>query len=485
MGMLAVGLIAGLTVGTLITWLWLRGNLLAEADRAIAEQRERNAELSVSNEMFEEQAKKLQTSQDELNQKISDKNDEIRQLESDASKLNERLAQEQKQAAEKLALLEDAKQKLNDAFKAMSSEALKTNNESFLNLARETLSRYQQGAAADLDKRSKAIEQLAKPVHESLEKIGNRLGELEKVREGAYAAIREQITTMTGGQDKLRSETANLVRALRQPQARGRWGELQLKRVVEMAGMLDHCDFTEQTHIAGEQDERAVRPDMIVHLPLGHHIVVDSKVPLSAFMDAMEREGDEAEALLIRHAAQLKTHIKGLSTKSYWDRLRKDLGETPEFVVLFVPGEDFFSAALKVDGGIIEYGVEHKVIVATPTTLIALLKAVAYGWRNEALAQNAEEVAALGKDLYVRIQTLASHWSNVGRHLGRTVRAYNDATGSLEARVLSGARKFEALKTAPEMASLPSPEPVEAQPRELTSAELRPCIEDDADGMQS
>jgi len=171
--------------------------------------------------------------------------------------------------------------------------------------------------------------------------------------------------------------------------------------------------------------------------------------------------------------------IKGLSAKAYWDRLRKELGETPEFVVLFVPGEDFFSAALKVDGGLIEYGVEQKVIVATPTTLIALLKAVSYGWRQEALAQNAEEVAALGKDLYVRIQKLSEHWSKVGRHLGQTVRAYNDATGSLEARVLSGARKFEALKTAPERASLPSPEPVEAQPRELTSAELRPGSKND------
>jgi len=469
--MLIIGLIVGLLIGGMVSWLWLRKSFATE-----------EARQTIKAEMLESELGSLRSTLEDRDKKLGEKETETRSMGENIAQLTERLAQEQKQATEKLGLLEDAQQKLNDAFKALSAEALKSNNESFLNLARETLSRYQQGAAADLDKRSKAIEQLTKPVHESLEKMEGRLGELEKVREGAYAAIQEQITTMTGGQDKLRSETANLVRALRQPQARGRWGELQLKRVVEMAGMLDHCDFTEQTHIAGDQDERAIRPDMIVNLPLGHHIVVDSKVPLSAFMDAMESDEDEAEAeaLLIRHAAQLKTHIKGLSTKAYWDRLRKDLGETPEFVVLFVPGEDFFSAALKVDGGLIEYGVEQKVIVATPTTLIALLKAVAYGWRNEALAQNAEEVAALGKELYVRIQTLASHWSNVGRHLGRTVRAYNDATGSLESRVLSGARKFETLKSAPEMASLPSPEPVEAQPRELTSAELRPSIENES-----
>ncbi|MFQ5355570.1 MAG: DNA recombination protein RmuC [Mariprofundaceae bacterium] len=484
MDILIGGLIAGLIAGSVFTWLWLRKSLGDKTERAISEQRERNADLSARNEMLEEQAKNLQTTQDELNQKLANKNDEIRHLESDVSKLNERLLQEQKQADEKLALMEDAKQKLNDAFKAMSAEALKTNNETFLNLAQENLSRFQQGAVSDLDKRGKEIEQLAKPVHDSLEKMDNRLGELEKVREGAYAAIREQITSMAGEQDKLRSETANLVRALRQPQARGRWGELQLKRVVEMAGMLDHCDFTEQTHIAGEQDERAVRPDMIVNLPLGRHIVVDSKVPLAAYLDAVESDGGEAEALLARHAAQLKTHIKGLSIKAYWDRIRKELGGTPEFVVLFVPGEDFFSAALKVDGSLIEYGVEQKVIVATPTTLIALLKAVSYGWRQEALAQNAEQVAALGKELYVRIQKLSEHWSKVGRHLGQTVRAYNDATGSLEARVLSGARKFELLKTAPERESLSSPEPVEVQPRELTSAELCQGIKNDSGDFQ-
>jgi len=307
---LIAGLIAGLVVGALVAWLWLRKSLAAEADRRISESREHNAELSARNEMLEQQTVDLRSSQQKLNQKIADQNDEIRQLESGAAKLNERLAQEQKQAAGKLVLLEDAQQKLNNAFKVLSSEALKSNNESFLALAKETLSRFQQGAESDLEKRGKEIEQLAKPVHESLEKMDNRLGELEKVREGAYAAIREQITSMAGEQDKLRSETANLVRALRQPQARGRWGELQLKRVVEMAGMLDHCDFTEQTHIAGEQDERSVRPDMIVNLPLGRHIVVDSKVPLSAYMDAMESEGEEAEALLARHATQLKTHIK-------------------------------------------------------------------------------------------------------------------------------------------------------------------------------
>jgi len=473
MEMLLTGLFIGAFVGGLIAWLWVRKASQGEITRL----REQNAELNARNEMLEQQLAQFRNVQEELKQTVEAKNAEITQLKSDAAKLNERLEQEQKQATEKLALLEDAQQKLNNAFKAMSAEALKSNNQSFLQLARETLASFQQEAKADLEKRGKEIEQLAKPVHQSLEKMEGRLGELERAREGAYATIRQQIENMAEEQQRLRTETTNLVRALRQPQARGRWGELQLKRVVEMAGMLDHCDFSEQKHVAGKEDERAARPDLIVHLPLGRHIVVDSKVPLSAYLDAMEAEGDEAEALLVRHAAQLKEHIKGLSAKAYWDRIRKEVGSTPEFVVLFVPGEDFFSAALKVDSGLIEYGVDQKVVVATPTTLIALLKAVAYGWRQEALAENAEQVALLGKELYERIQTLAKHWSSVGKHLGQTINAYNKATGSLESRVLAGARKFEGLKAAPEQASLSSPEPVEAQPRELTSAELRPSIE--------
>jgi len=466
---LVAGSILGVLLGAAIGALWARRRGLEE----IARLRERHASLVTSKEMLERELAEKRESEQALNRIIEQKHQEISRLEQEVSRLSERLAQEQKQAADKLALLEDAQKRLNDTFKALSAEALRSNNQTFLDIAQETLAKFQQGARADLDKRAREIEQLAKPVHQSLEKMESRLGELERARESAYATIKQQIEHMAQDQEKLRKETLNLVRALRQPQARGRWGELQLKRVVEMAGMLDHCDFTEQQHVEGRDGERAIRPDMIVNLPQGRHIVVDSKVSLAAYMDAMEAEGDRAEALLQQHAAQIREHIKALGTKAYWDRVRREIGSTPEFVVMFVPGEDFFSAALKVDAGLIEFGVEHKVIVATPTTLIALLKAVAYGWQQEALAKNAEQVAALGRELYERIRTLGKHWADVGRHLGRTVNAYNKATGSLESRVLSGARKFEALKAAPDQASLTSPEQVEAQPRTLTASEFQ------------
>lgn len=377
-------------------------------------------------------------------------------LQAEQAQIRERLEQEQERTREQRALLADAQNKLADAFRALSSEALRANNQSFLELARETLQRFQQGAQEDLSGRQKAIEQLTQPIRDKLEKFEGHLGELEKARIGAYHALDTQVKELIATHlPRLHAETANLVKALRQPSARGRWGEMQLKRVVEMAGMLEHCDFEQQ--VSETVEENRLRPDLIVRLPGGRQIVVDAKAPIDAYLTAVEAR-DEAgrEAALVRHAQQVRTHVTQLGKKAYFEQFEP----APEFVVLFVPGEAFFSAALAQDPGLIEFGAESRVIPASPTTLIALLKAVAYGWRQEALARNAQEVAALGKELYDRLATLTEHWTKLGRSLGGAVDSYNKASASLESRVLVSARKFVELRAAAED-RLPEIEPLE------------------------
>ncbi len=392
------------------------------------------------------------------------------------AELTERLEQERKSNAEKLRLLEEARQRLGDAFQSLSAEALRRNNQSFLELARENLERFQESAKTDWEGRQKAVGQLVEPIRESLDKVGTRLDAMERTRIDAYSALNEQLRGLV--QDhlpRLHQETAALVKALRQPAARGRWGEMQLKRVVEMAGMLAYCDFTEQESVATENGQQ--RPDLVVRLPGGKRIVIDAKAPLHAYLEAMETEDEQKRQHFLRkHAGELRTHMAQLSKKSYWEQFQP----TPEFVVLFVPGEVFFSAALQEDPSLIEYGVEQKVIVASPTTLIALLRAVAYGWRQEALAENARAISDLGKELYDRLTKLAAHWTRVGKGLGQAVEAYNRATGSLESRVLISARKFRELKAAPEGRELPNLEPVELAPR-LLQAEERSFTDDPAE----
>ena len=380
-----------------------------------------------------------------------------------------RLAAEQQAARQNMQLLEEARVKLSDAFKALSSEALKSNNQAFLELARASLERFQQSAAGDLEARQKAIEQLTLPIRERLEKFDGKLDELERARHGAYSALTQQVDDLLKVHlPQLQRDTAGLVKALRQPQARGRWGEVQLRRVVEMAGMLEHCDFKEQVSQSLEDGGR-LRPDLIVYLPGGRQVVVDAKAPVDAYLQAVEAPDEAARAqALIRHARQVRDHIAALGKKAYFDQF----DPTPEFVVLFVPGEAFFSAALAQDPALIEYGAENRVIPASPTTLIALLKAVAYGWRQEALARNAQEVAALGKQLYERIATLAGHWAEVGERLGKAVEFYNKATASLETRVLVSARKFAELKAAPADAQIATAAPIEHLPRQLQAGEL-------------
>ncbi len=375
-------------------------------------------------------------------QTLETKRTEIIRLGASQAELGERLEQQQSQAEEKLKLVEQARINLSDAFKALSSEALKSNNEEFLKLAKTSLESFQKGAQNDLGNRQKAIEQLTQPIRERLEKFDIKLNDLEKSRVGAYRELSEQVRSLVNDHiPHLRDQTAQLVKALRQPATRGRWGEVQLRRVVEMAGMSEHCDFEEQVSTTTEDGRR--RPDLIVHLPGERHIVVDAKAPVEAYLEAIESSDDATRKRhLIAHARQVREHIAQLGSKRYFEQF----DPTPEFAVLFVPGEAFFSAALMQDPGLIEYGTERHVIMASPTTLIALLKAVSYGWRQEALARNAQDIAQLGKELYDRIGILASHWSNVGHHLNRAVDAYDKSVGTLESRVLVSARRFQDLR---------------------------------------
>lgn len=382
--------------------------------------------------------------------------------------LETRLSEALKNADEKLAILDEARKKLTDAFNALSSEALKSNNTSFLELAHATLAKFQEGAQSDLTARQKAVDELVKPLRVSLDKVDGKLGELEKSRAGAYSALTEQIRGLVDTHlPRLQLETANLSRALRQPIVRGRWGEMQLKRVVEMAQMIEHCDFLTQVSV----DDGRLRPDMVVRLPGGKQVVVDAKTPLAAYLDAIEATDEAVQlAKLKNHANQVRDHIEALGKRSYWEQFES----SPEFVVMFLPGEMYFSAALQQDPSLIEYGVNEKVIPATPTTLIALLRAVAYGWRQEALAKNAQEVAELGKQLYERVASLAGHWSGVGQRLDQAVKAYNDSVGTLEARVLVSARRLRDLKAGAEDIEIETPAPVELSTRKLQAVPTLP-----------
>lgn len=378
------------------------------------------------------------------------------------------LQRTEKESNDKLALLENIQKQWEDKFKTISSEALSLTNKSFLELANATLEKFQEVAQNDLSHRQQAISDLVKPVTASLHTVDQKIIELEKSRMSAYAVLKHQVNELLMSQNQLRSETSNLVNALRAPSVRGRWGEMQLRRVVEMAGMLNYCDFEEQ--VSSSESDGRMRPDLIINLPGKKKIVVDAKAPLAAYLEALEAKDEDVRIEKLKdHARQVRNHIRALSKRSYHEQFQP----APEFVVLFLPGETFFSAALEQDPSLIEAGVEDRIILATPTTLIALLRAVAYGWRHEQLAENAKEISELGRELHKRLSDMADHFSKLGRQLGGAVQSYNSAMGSLEHRVLSSARKFKELGSVSEAAEIVLLDPLDQIAREPQSPELK------------
>jgi DNA recombination protein RmuC len=385
---------------------------------------------------------------------------------SEVAVLTNRLSSERAAAADKLATVQDAQAKLENAFRALSAEALQTNNRVFLDLAKTALGQFQESARGDLAGRQQAIDELVKPLRESLIKVDSSVRSLEVGRAAAYSALHEQVKSLAETQKTLQAETGNLVKALRAPATRGRWGEMHLRKAVEMAGMIEHCDFSEQKTFDGEDGR--LRPDMIISLPGGRRIVVDSKTPLAAYLDAVEADCETVRAAQMRaHAGQVRSHVTKLSSRSYWAQF----DPAPDFVVAFLPGESFFGAALQQDPTLIDFGVEHRVLLTTPTTLIALLKAVAYGWRQEKLASNAQEISQLGREIYTRLAKLATHFVKLGEHLDRTTKTYNEAAATLESRVLVTARKIRD-KGATTAAEIPAMETLDRAPRPLTAPEL-------------
>jgi DNA recombination protein RmuC len=453
---LIIGLIAGGALGIVI-------GLLVRANHVTAA---RTAEARLADAV--QQNRGLTDEVCALRAQVAAEHQHLADVAADAARLEAELGHERQIADQRIAAFEETRAQLTNEFSRLSTAALQQNNEQFLQLADTKLNETRQAAEGDLAKRQAAIEHLLKPIGDQLGKYEAGIQRLEVERQRAYTSLTEQMKHLSTSHDQLQKETRNLVTALRSPQTRGRWGELQLRRVVEMAGMLEHCDFDEQ--VTSDADSGRLRPDMVVHLPGNKNVAVDAKVPMQAFLDANEADDESVRrGHLASHGRQMKAHVDALSKKEYWKRV----DPSPEFVVAFIPGDPLLTAALEHEPGLMEYAVANHVLLATPTSLIALLRAVAYGWQQESLAENAREVQDQAKELYSRLAVLGEHFSGVGKGLNSAVSAYNKAVGSLETRVLVTARKFQDMGVvgAGEK-ELPHPASVDVLTRSLQAPEL-------------
>ena len=420
-------------------------------------------------------ARDAKRAQEDATAQLAGTRDALAKAQQAEAALRARLDAEHRSASEKLALLEQARDSMKDAFAAISADLLAQNNSRFLDLAREKFGELQNTAVADLAGRQKAIDELVRPLRESLTKVDARLHEVDRERATSHAALGEQIRSLAQAQIALQSETGRLSRALRSPNVRGQWGELQLRRVLEAAGLIEGSHFEIKESVHG--DEGRLTPDVVIKLPGGKNVVVDAKVALTAFLDALECDDDAERAARLRdHARQVREHIVRLGNKTYWAHFQP----APDIVVMFVPGEALLSAALQADSGLLEFSMGRGVMLASPLTLIALLRAIAYGWQQETIARNAMEISDLGRQLYDRIAKLAEHWEIVGRSLAKAVSAYNGAVGTLESRVLVTARRLKD-KGVSAGEELPDVEVIDQTPRPLGAPQLTGLFDESAD----
>ncbi len=444
------GAVLMVSVGIFIGWV-IGNSKSRKKDEAIIELRAKN---QGSDRLFAE-----------LEKQISQKEDVIEKLRGEIAGTQEaktssetKLEEALKNVSEQKKLLEKAEEKLTTTFQALSGESLKSNNKAFIELAKETLEAVLNKAKGEFGEKEESIRNIVDSLGQALKRYEQQINELEQKRSSDYGSLGNQIASLINANHELQKETGNLVTALRRPEVRGRWGEVTLKRVVELAGMSEHCDFTEQLSI--DSDEGRLRPDMVVHLPTSRKIVIDSKVSLDAYIDGISsKDEDQGKILMEKHAQQVRNHMKTLSGKKYWEQFEK----TPEFVVMFIPGESFLSAALSIDHTLIEDGMESRVIIATPTTLIALLRAVAFGWRQEQIAKHAQEIANLGKEIYDRFEPFLEHINKTGNYLSQATISFNKMIMSLERRVMVSVRKFKDLGASGDK-DLPEVQPIEQIP---------------------